>query len=68
MDKFTYRKGVFSMIYAYARVSSRDQNLDRQLKAFAVFGINDKKSFPIRKPEKTLNKSNRLVNLGGYLA
>lgn len=56
------------MIYAYARISSRDQNLDRQLKAFSVFGINDKKSFPIRKPEKTLNKSNRLVNLGGYLA
>lgn len=36
------------MIYAYARVSSRDQNLTRQLEAFEEFGV-EKNTFTVTK-------------------
>ena len=29
-------------IYGYARVSTREQNLDRQLKALADFGVDER--------------------------
>ena len=40
------------MTYAYARISSRDQNLDRQLSAFRSFGIPPKHIFCDKKSGK----------------
>ena len=42
------------MTYAYARVSSRDQNLDRQLSAFRSFGIPPKHIFCDKKSGKMI--------------
>ena len=43
------------MTYAYARISSRDQNLDRQLSAFRSFGIPPKHIFCDKISGKTSN-------------
>ena len=48
------------MIYGYARVSSRDQNLTRQLEAFAQFGIDNKHIFCDRKSGKDFERSSYL--------
>lgn len=48
------------MIYGYARVSSRDQNLARQLEAFASFGIDNKHIFCDRKSGKDFERRNYL--------
>lgn len=40
------------MIYAYARVSAKDQNLERQLAAFSEFGIDKKRIFSEKKSGK----------------
>ena len=40
------------MTYAYAHISSRDQNLDRQLSAFRSFGIPPKHIFCDKKSGK----------------
>lgn len=42
------------MIYAYARVSTRDQNLDRQLNAFASLNIDKRNIFCDKKKRKRL--------------
>lgn len=41
------------MIFAYARVSSRDQNLTRQLDAFEAFGVDKKHIYCDKKSAKT---------------
>lgn len=41
------------MIYAYARVSSRDQNLTRQLDAFEAFGVDKSTSTATKRAAKT---------------
>lgn len=46
--------------YAYARVSARDQNLDRQLNAFADFGIEKKHIFCDKKSGKDFERKNYL--------
>lgn len=46
------------MIYAYARVSTRDQNLDRQLNAFASLNIDKRNIFCDKKAEKTSSAYN----------
>ncbi len=48
------------MIYGYARVSSRDQNLARQLEAFASFGIDNNHIFCDRKSGKDFERRNYL--------
>lgn len=42
--------------YAYARVSSRDQNLDRQLNAFKEIGIKDSHIFVDKQSGKDFNR------------
>lgn len=42
--------------YAYARVSSRDQNLFRQLNAFAEYGIDEKHIFADKKSGKNFER------------
>lgn len=44
--------------YAYARVSARDQNLDRQLDAFERFGIDSKRIFCDKKSGKDFDRTN----------
>lgn len=41
-------------VYAYARVSTKDQNLDRQLEAFTAFKDSLKKYTAIKKVERIL--------------
>lgn len=41
------------MIYAYARVSAKDQNLQRQIAAFSEFGIEKSRIFSEKKSGKT---------------
>ena len=45
-------------IYAYARVSARDQNLDRQLKAFADFGVSGNRIYADKKSGKDFERKN----------
>lgn len=56
-------KGAFTMIYAYARVSAKDQNLDRQLSAFFEFGIDKRCVFCEKKSGKDFDRIqyNRLI-------
>lgn len=44
--------------YAYARVSARDQNLDRQLKAFAEFGVSGNRIYADKKSGKDFERKN----------
>ena len=44
------------MIYAYARVSAKDQNLERQLAAFSEFGIDKKRIFSEKKSGKDFER------------
>lgn len=48
------------MIYAYARVSSRDQNLSRQLEAFQKFGVDDKNIYCDKKSGKNFERKGYL--------
>ena len=48
------------MTYAYARVSSKDQNLDRQLSAFHSFGVPSKHIFCDKKSGKDSERKNYL--------
>lgn len=43
--------------YAYARVSARDQNLNRQLDAFALLGIEQKNIFADKKSGKDFDRT-----------
>lgn len=43
--------------YAYARVSARDQNLERQLTAFSQFGIEKKRIYADRKSGKDFDRT-----------
>lgn len=47
--------------YYYARVSSSDQNLDRQLKAFRQLGAEDKYIFTDKRSGKDLERENYLL-------
>lgn len=51
------------MIYAYARVSAKDQNLERQLSAFYEFGIEKSRIFSEKKSGKDFERKeyNRLL-------
>lgn len=51
--------------YAYARVSARDQNLDRQIKAFIEFGIDKSRIFSDKKSGKDFERKGykRLIKL-----
>ena len=44
------------MIYAYARVSSRDQNLTRQLEAFSAFGVEKQNIYCDKKSGKNFER------------
>ena len=48
------------MIYAYARVSSREQNLTRQLDSFSTFGIEKKYIYSDKKSGKDFERINYL--------
>ena len=48
------------MIYAYARVSTRDQNLTRQLEAFADFGVKRNYIYCDKKSGKNFDRTNYL--------
>lgn len=48
------------MIYAYARVSSRDQNLTRQLDAFAAFGVEKRNIYCDKKSGKNFERKGYL--------
>ena len=48
------------MIYAYARVSTRDQNLARQLEAFADFGVKRNYIYCDKKSGKNFDRTNYL--------
>ena len=39
--------------YYYARVSSKEQNLDRQLSAFPLWGLRSGRSSPIKRVART---------------
>lgn len=45
-------------IYGYARVSARDQNLDRQLKSFADFGVSGNRIYADKKSGKDFERKN----------
>lgn len=44
-------------VYAYARVSARDQNLDRQIEAFAAFGVDKSHIFCDKKSGRDFDRS-----------
>ena len=46
------------MTYAYARVSAQDQNLTRQMEAFAVYGIENNCIFSDKKSGKDFQREN----------
>ena len=48
------------MIYAYARVSSRDQNLTRQLEAFKAFGVEKQNIYCDKKSGKNFERKGYL--------
>ncbi|MBR5156986.1 MAG: recombinase family protein [Clostridia bacterium] len=50
-----------SRTYYYARVSSKDQNLDRQISAFLAIGANEREIITDKESGKSLNRA-------GYLA
>ena len=43
--------------YAYAWVSARDQNLDRQIEAFAAFGVEKPRIFCDKKSGRDFDRS-----------
>ena len=43
-------------VYGYARVSTRDQNLDRQLKALADFGVEERDIVTDKESDKSLER------------
>lgn len=47
--------------YGYARVSSSDQNLGRQIQELTKFGIPENKIFCDKKAERTLSEKNTLA-------
>lgn len=57
---FCIKKRGVSMIYAYARVSSREQNLTRQLDSFSTFGIEKKYIYSDKKSGKDFERINYL--------
>ena len=48
-------------VYGYARVSTRDQNLDRQLKALADFGVEDRDIVTDKESGKSLEREGYLM-------
>ncbi len=46
------------MIYGYARVSSKDQNLDRQLAQLKLFGVEEKNIFKDKESGKNFERKN----------
>lgn len=55
---YIIEKETFSMTYAYARVSARDQNLSRQIEAFSALGIDSRYIFCDKKSGKDFDRSN----------
>lgn len=56
-----------SKVFFYARVSSRDQNLDRQIKAFREMGADDRDIIVDKESGKDLNRSGYLALKNGML-
>jgi len=50
-----------SKTYYYARVSSKDQNLDRQIDAFKALGADDRSIFYDKASGKSLNRENYMA-------
>ena len=48
-------------VYGYARVSTRDQNLDRQLKALADFGVEERDIVTDKESGKSLEREGELM-------
>lgn len=46
------------MNYAYARVSSKDQNLDRQINEFRAYGITNKNIYSDKESGKNFDRTN----------
>ena len=46
------------MNYAYARVSSKDQNLDRQINEFKAYGITTKNIYSDKESGKNFDRTN----------
>ncbi|MBQ9954112.1 MAG: recombinase family protein [Eggerthellaceae bacterium] len=55
-SKATSKADTTGKVYGYARVSSRDQNLDRQIDAFLDFGINEKNIYSDKASGKDFNR------------
>lgn len=45
-------------VYAYARVSAQDQNIDRQIDAFHNYGVKDKNIYADKKSGKDFDREN----------
>ena len=58
---YQFYKETFAMnTYAYARVSSQDQNLARQLDAFSSYGVSPKHVFCDKNSGKDFDRENYL--------
>lgn len=51
-----YKQGSDTMIYGYARVSSKEQNLDRQLAELKKAGVEERNIFTDKESGKTFNR------------
>jgi len=50
-----------SRVYGYARVSTKEQNLDRQIEALIKYGVNERDIITDKASGKDFNRSGYLV-------